>query len=248
MLPPGIFIIILFVASFYVQKFRVLFLFFAFSFYLFSNSFVANFLLSSLENPFNQNIHTNKKPIAVVILGGGDIAGSLNLPLGNDAYKRAVYGVMLAKSHKLPVLFTGGGLNKKHSEADSFMDSMKEIGNSFNTPMPTSKKMILGKFSLHVEAKSLSTYENAKFSKERFKALGITKPTIYLVTSAYHMKRSILLYRYFGFDVIPAATDFKISHRSSVIWDYLPNIGAFNNSFIALHEYFGLLILKLRGI
>ncbi len=235
-------------ASFYAKKFRVLFLFFAFAFYLFSNSFVANFLLSPLENPFNQNIHTNKKPIAVVILGGGDIPGSLNLPLGNDAYKRAMYGVMLAKLNKLPVLFTGGGLNKKHSEADSFMDSMKEISSSFNVAMPTSSKIILGKFSLHVEAKSLSTYENAKYSKEKFKTLGIAKPTIYLVTSAYHMKRSILLYEYFGFDVVPAATDFKISHRPSMLWDYLPNIGAFKNSYLALHEYFGLLSLKLRGI
>ncbi len=247
-MPPGIFIIILFVASFYAKKFRFLFLFFAFAFYLFSNSFVANALLSPLEKPFNQNIHTDKRPIAVVILGGGDMPGSLNLPLGNDAFKRAIYGVMLAKSNKLPVLFTGGGLNKKHSEADSFMDSMKEISNSFNVPMPTSSKIILGKFSLHVEAKSLSTYENAKYSKEKFKTLGIAKPTIYLVTSAYHMKRSMLLYEYFGFDVIPAATDFKISHRPSVIWDYLPNIGAFNKSYMALHEYFGLLSLKLRGI
>jgi len=213
-----------------------------------SNTFVANLLLNPLEKPFNQNINTNIKPIAVVILGGGDIQGSLNLPLGNDAYKRAIYGVMLAKSKNLPVLFTGGGLNKKHTEADSFIKSMKEISKGFNTSIPLSKKNTLGNFSLHIEAKSLSTFENAKYSKEKFKALGISKPTIYLVTSAYHMKRSMLLYEYFGFKVIPVATDFKIDHKPNTMWDYFPNISAFNKSYIALHEYFGILSLKLRGI
>jgi uncharacterized SAM-binding protein YcdF (DUF218 family) len=238
----------LFFASFYAKRFKIIFLVFALSFYLLSNTFVSNFLLSPLEKPFNKSIDTNTSPIAVVILGGGDIPGSANLSLGNDAFKRAIYGLMLAKSKNLPVLFSGGGLNKKHSEADSFMDSAKEISKSLDISMPISNNFHLGNFFLHVEAKSLNTFENAKFSKEKFKALGILKPTIYLVTSAYHMKRSMLLYKHFGFKVIPAATDFKIAHKPSTIWDYFPNVNSFNKSYIALHEYFGVLSLKLRGI
>jgi uncharacterized SAM-binding protein YcdF (DUF218 family) len=62
------------------------------------------------------------------------------------------------------------------------------------------------------------------------------------------MKRSSVLYEHFGFNVIPAATAFKISTREKNGWDYLPNIWALEKSYIALHEYAGLLSLKLRGI
>jgi uncharacterized SAM-binding protein YcdF (DUF218 family) len=62
------------------------------------------------------------------------------------------------------------------------------------------------------------------------------------------MKRSLKLYKHFGFDVIPAATDFKVSNKPKTNWSYLPNIGAFNNSYTALHEYFGILSLYVRGI
>jgi len=77
---------------------------------------------------------------------------------------------------------------------------------------------------------------------------GIKNPTIFLVTSAYHMKRAVKLYNHFGFTVIPAATGFKISNRPKNSWAYLPNMKAFKQSYTALHEYAGLLSLTLRGI
>lgn len=101
---------------------------------------------------------------------------------------------------------------------------------------------------MHVEDKSLDTYQNAEFSKVAFEKAGLKEPTIYLVTSAYHMKRSIRLYEHFGFKVIPAATNFKINHRAKDMWDYLPNAHSLYKSYIALHEYVGLLSLKVRGI
>ncbi len=237
-LPPGIFIVMFLLASLYAKKFKIIFFLFAFSFYLLSNSYVADWLLKPLENPFNKSLHVNKKADAVIVLGGGSVAGSTNLPLANDAYKRAIWGLMVAKQTNLPLYFSGAGTYKKYTEADAFMDSINEIKNNLG----------IDGISLHVETKSLDTYQNAKFSKQMFLAKGIKKPAIYLVTSAYHMKRSIKLYKYFGFEVIPAATGFKISNRPKTSWDYLPNIGAFNKSYTALHEYAGLLSLKLRGI
>jgi len=237
-LPPGIFIVIFLLASLYAKKFKAIFFLFAVSFYLLSNSFVADWLLNPLETPFNRPLHVNKKADAVIVLGGGSIVGSANLPLANDAYKRAVWGLMVASSQKLPLYFSAGGTYKKYTESDAFMDSMNEIKNNLH----------VNNASLHVETKSLDTYQNAKFSKQMFLKLGIKTPTIYLVTSAYHMKRSITLYKYFGFNVIPTATDFKIAHKPKTSWGYLPNMSAFNKSYIALHEYAGLFSLFLRGI
>lgn len=246
-LPPGIFILLFLIASFYVKKFKSLFLLFALSFYLLSNSYVADWLLRPLENPYNQTL-MSANANAVVVLGGGSIAGSSNLPLANDAYKRATWGLMIAKSQNLPLIFSGAGVYKTYTEADAFLNTMKQIETHLNIPLPQSKVFNAKEFSLHVEDKSLDTYQNAKFSKDLFEKAGISQPTIYLVTSAYHMKRSTLLYEYFGFKVIPAATDFKISNQPKDNWDYLPSIGALEKSYIALHEYAGLVSLKLRSI
>jgi len=237
-LPPGIFIVMFLLASLYAKKFKAIFFLFALSFYALSNSYVADWLLKPLENPYNKPLHVDQKADAIIVLGGGSVAGSANLPLANDAYKRAIWGLMIAKQTNLPLYFSGAGTYQAYTEADAFMDSINEIKTNLQ----------VDGVSLHVETKSLNTYQNAKFSKKMFLEKGIEKPTIYLVTSAYHMRRSIALYKYFGFKIIPAATGFKISNKPKTYWSYLPNIGALNKCYTALHEYAGLLSLVLRGV
>lgn len=246
-LPPGIFIVLFFVASFYAKRFRLFFLANAIIFYLFSTTYVADWLLSPLETPFNKPLE--KQPVdSVIVLGGGNTKGVANLPLSTDAYKRVMWGLMVAKSNNLPLLFSGGGTCKEYLESDAFLDSLKELKLYLEIPTPTSKSLSTKEFSLHVEDKSVDTYENAKLSKLAFENAGLNEPTIYLVTSAYHMRRSIRLYEHFGFKVVPAATNFKINAKTKDEWDYLPNAHALYKSYVALHEYAGLLSLKLRGI
>ena len=247
-LPPGMFIVLLLLASFYVKKFRLFFLCGTLFFYTLSNTYVADALLSPLEKPYNTSLHVNDEANAVVILGGGNIKGSANLPLSDEAYKRAMWGIMVAKSHNLPVLFSGAGMEQGYSESDAFLESTEALRIFLNLEIPTHLPLHVKTFSLHVEDKSLDTFENAKLSKALFLEAGIEKPTIYLVTSAYHMRRSIKLYEHFGFNVVPTATAFKISTKEKNGWNFLPNIWAFEKSYIALHEYAGLLSLKLRGI
>lgn len=247
-LPPGMFIVLLLLASFYAKKFRFFLLCGTLFFYALCNSYVADALLSPLEKQYNTPLHVNDEANAVVILGGGNVKGSANLPLSDEAYKRAMWGIMVAKSQNLPVLFSGAGIEQGYSESDAFLESAEALKTFLNLEIPTNSPLHVKAFSLHVENKSLDTFENAKLSKALFLEARIEKPTIYLVTSAYHMRRSIKLYEHFGFNVIPTATAFKISSREKNGWDLLPNMWAFEKSYIALHEYAGLLSLKLRGI
>lgn len=245
-LPPGVFVILLLLASFFVKKFRFIFLLGALSFYALCNAYVADFLLEPLEKPYK---NFQKQDVdATIILSGGSIEGSPNIPIGASAYKRAMWGIMLGKSQNLPVLFSGAGLNFGYSEADAFLDSMKELEEFLHVKIPVVTSFTPKVFSIFVENESLDTYENAKYSLKIFEKFGIAKPKIYLVTSAFHMKRSLKLYEHFGFVVVPSATDFKVSQRKKTNWDYLPSIHALNNSYTALHEYFGLLSLYLKGI
>lgn len=247
-LPPGMFIILLLLASLYVKKFRLFFLSGTIFFYALCNNYVADALLLPLEKPYNHTLHVNTDAHAVIVLGGGNIKGSANLPLSDEAYKRTMWGIMVAKSHNLPLLFSGAGLEQGYPESQAFLDSTEALKTFLNLEIPMNLPLHVKQFSLHIEAKSLDTFENAKLSKALFIEAGVEKPTIYLVTSAYHMSRAIKLYEHFGFHVIPAATGFKISTREKNGWDLLPNIWAFETSYTALHEYAGLLSLKFRGI
>ena len=248
-LSPIIFIIFFLIASFYVKKFRIIFISIALCFYGLSISYVSNKLLLPLEKPYNKVLVKNNSVHAVVVLSGGSVEGSANIPIASSAYKRAMWGLMIAKSQNLPLLFSGAGL-KSYTEADAFLDSMKEIKELLHVDIPISSTLTLGSFSLHVENRSLDTYQNAQFSKEAFEMIGIDKPVIYLVTSAFHMKRSTTLYKYFGFEVIPAATGFRLDSEAEEvdILSFVPRFNALKDSYTALHEYAGLLSLILRGI
>ncbi len=110
---------------------------------------------------------------------------------------------MIAKQKNLPLLFSGGGIDSKYSEADTFIQTLNELSKYLKIKID--KKQIL------IEDRSLNSFENAKYTKEILQKRGILDPKIILVTSVYHMKRAIRIYRYFGMKVEPSATDFLIN-------------------------------------
>ena len=227
-LPPGIFIIILLLAYFFAKKLKFLFLFSAITLYLISIKPISNILLLPLEN-FTHN--DNIIPKAVVVLGGG-VNPIDKLHASPDAFKREVYGILIAKENSLPLVFTGGGTDK---EAKYVKKDINLITSTCNCKLKT-----------YFESQSKDTYENAKFTSKLFKKIGIKKE-IFLVTSAYHMKRSYYLFKYFGFKIITKPVGFLRKPINS-IWDFFPNAHNFYKSYKAIHEYFGILSLKLRSV
>lgn len=228
-LPPGIFIIILIFAGIFAKKLKWLFYISALTLYLLSNKFAANLLLYPLEHNYNKDYI---KPKAIVVLGGGVNPNDI-LKAYPDAFKREIYGLLLAKKYNLPFVYTGGGIKIK--EADFIK---KDVGKF--------KKICNCKIKDFYERNSLDTYENAKFTSKVFKKLHLKKE-IFLVTSAFHMKRAIKLFKHFGFKIIPKPVGFYYKPYYT-IWDIFPKEGNFHKSYKAIHEYFGLLSLTLRGI
>jgi uncharacterized SAM-binding protein YcdF (DUF218 family) len=212
--------------------------------YLFSTKAVGNFLLLPFEKPFNHP-HVQQKVDAMVILAGGNHGKSANLTLGNGAFKRVIYGVMIAKKESLPILYSGKGLSE-YDEVMSAKDTIKELNNYFDINLTETTSLSKDNFSIMYEEKSLNTYENAKFTKEMFSKLDIDNPTVYLVTSAFHLKRAIKLYNYFGFKVIPIGTDFMTQNDIKGISIYFPSMMGMFMSYHALHEWIGLLYLSLK--
>ena len=72
------------------------------------------------------------------------------------------------------------------------------------------------------------------------KIFGKRKPRILLVTSAWHMSRSKLLFERVGFEVIPAPTDFEMSYileSPMKTGDFFPSVESLVRNTYALKEW-----------
>ena len=73
-----------------------------------------------------------------------------------------------------------------------------------------------------------------------------TKPHIILVTSAFHMPRSIQLFEHYGFQITPYPVDFHQSGSTLKLQDFIPNTEALNRSFQMLREFMGRAYYRLK--
>ncbi|HUH67396.1 MAG TPA: ElyC/SanA/YdcF family protein [Syntrophales bacterium] len=94
-----------------------------------------------------------------------------------------------------------------------------------------------------LEIKSRDTEEEAEFIRPI-----VGKDRFILVTSAYHMPRSMAIFRKAGLHPIPGPADFLVKESQGLHpIDFYPSAEGFMKAEYAMHEYLGLLWLKLRG-
>ena len=94
-----------------------------------------------------------------------------------------------------------------------------------------------------LEDKSKTTGENALFSQKLLEQKNVD--TVYLVTQAWHMPRSIDAFEKTGLKVIPAPTAFE-GEKSFNTMDLLPSADAINVTRLALHEMVGAIWYRVR--
>jgi len=227
-LPPGIFIILFILAAITAKRFKTLFLTSAFFLWFISTQIGSNLLIKPLEKiTYKDNI----SPKAIVILGGGVNKNDI-IKASCDAFKREMYAILLAKKYNLPLIFTGGG---KINEANEVKKDIKLIS-----------QICKCNIKAYYEDKSLNTYQNAKYTSKLFNKLSLKKE-IFLVTSAYHMKRAIILFKHFGFKIIPKPIGYLYNPNYDM-FSIFPSAHNFYKSYKAIHEYFGILSLYIRKI
>jgi len=209
------------------------------------NDYVAAALMKSLEQ---QHLPPEPMPqaAAIVVLGGAVVPQTTPRPWvevteGGD---RILYGARLQQQGYAPYLILSGGrigwlgeTSQRGEAAD-----MAEIAQTCGVPAS----------QILLDSTSLNTYENAVNVKKLLAAQNITGKLL-LVTSAYHMPRSVAIFRKLGLEVIPAPTDYRYpSIARSLTWQNLflsliPTPYNIDITTIALREYQGLLIYRLRG-
>lgn len=209
------------------------------------NAGISNRLVASLER---QYLPSSDLPSAeaIVILGGATRNNEPPriLPDMSDRGDRLLYGAKLYKDGLAPKIVLTGGRIEWFGGDSSEAESMATILELMGIPR---EAMIL-------ESKSLNTHDNAVFTKKILKQQGIDR--VLLVTSATHMPRSLAIFRKQGINAVAAPTDFLISDRNltearassqSRILSLIPKSESLDSTTLAIKEYIGTFIYRLRG-
>ena len=237
-LPPGFFILVLLLSGAFLifrhhRKLGIFNLVIGLFFWIFCSAPFANFLIGSLESEFEipQDINGD----VIILLGGGSIDSvpdfsGYGIPT-DSMIGRIVTAVRLQKVLDIPIIVSGGKIPKnKSSEA--------LIAKRFLVDLGVEEDQVL------IEEKSRDTYENAKHTKEICLKNDFKKPI--LVTSASHLRRSLLSFRKVGMDIMPYPANFKSKrHNTYQLRHYLPRSSSLSRTSSALHEYLGILFYKL---
>jgi uncharacterized SAM-binding protein YcdF (DUF218 family) len=198
-----------------------------------------NILLYPLEERFPPWDAKRGAPDGIVVLGGAvetdasEFHGETEL---NASAGRMIAAAMLA--HRYPnarILFSGGSASllgdDSHKEADYVAALFEGLG--------------IARDRLMLERLSRNTFENAEFSK----ALAAPKPgeRWLLVTSAFHMPRSVGIFRKAGFAVEPYPTDWRLAGPADLLRFAAYSAEGLQHTDLAVREWMGLLAYWLTG-
>lgn len=187
-----------------------------------------------LENQVsNSKINTLDFGKKILILGGG-YENDPNLTffekLSNSSQKRLLKGIEIyRKLHKSKIVFSGYSKSKTISLAYVISQASLEFGvNTKDT------------FQLRNPS---NTLEEAIDFKKRFH-----EKKFYLVTSAYHMPRSMKIFKSFGLQPKPILTDYKLrgfkNDQCFVNWGM--NYQKFKLIELCLHEHIGIFLFSVQ--
>ena len=165
-------------------------------------------VLYPLESRFPPWDAARGAPDGIVVLGGSidpDLSAAHGLPVFKGAVDRVI--AVAALAHRYPnarIIFSGGSGNLISGDARE-ADYASAVFESLGVP----------KQHLTMERRSRNTQENAEFSK--IIAAPKSGERWLLVTSAYHMPRSVGLFRKAGFAVEPYPVDWRVGGRADIL-------------------------------
>jgi len=195
---------------------------------------VADRIIRPLEAVYRPLPEGPLKADAIVVLGGG-VRDLSWVPAGPEpaggSLERLVAAVQLARKQHLPLVITGGSGETSPGavrEADAMADTAIKLG------FPAK--------DIVTENRSRNTWENAEAVQKL-----VQGRTIVLVTSAFHMRRAVGMFKKMGFSVIPAPAGYASQTRQGSSTDYLPQASALAISSQAIAEHLSLSWYRMTG-
>lgn len=201
-----------------------------------------HWLILPLEERFPRpDVAMLQSPAGIIVLGGGVdtyVSRARGIPAMTEAGERVVEAAMLARRFPgAPVIYSGGSANilyESMSEADAARDILISLG--------VAPDRIL------YDHTSRTTGENAEETMKLIRTLSPAgRQRFLLVTSAYHMPRSVGVFRKAGLDVVAWPVDYR-SRGSQDLWRFFdkPSEGL-RRVDIVVREWLGLFTYWLGG-
>ena len=205
--------------------------------FFFGNSFIANQAMLLWEEDPVPIASLGTYNTAIVLTGIADQKRSSDRVYFSKGADRLLHTVQLYKAGKVRKILISGGsgelIGKKISEADKLKGVFIYCG--------------VNKADIILESKSRNTHESSLFTKKIIDGLGI-KGNFLLVTSAFHMRRSLGCFTKAGIktDIFPV--DYYSSELESFNpMDMIPTEGPITNWSLLIHEITGYVVYKVMG-
>ena len=195
-------------------------------------------MLHPLEDRFARPAALPETVDGIIVLGGGfegainRVRGGYELNSGGDRFVEAA--IMARRYPNAKVVISGGSgalVLEGEADADTVPRLLEALGVSRD-------RMVL-------ENRSRNTVENARFTRQLV-APGPSENWL-LITSAFHMPRSVALFRREGFDVIAWPTDYRTTGQETIGLAQDNQIDTLQASSLAVREWIGLIAYRLTG-
>jgi uncharacterized SAM-binding protein YcdF (DUF218 family) len=167
---------------------------------------------------------------AIVVLTGGIIPASGLIPLPSIdefMFRRLEEAWRLYRIQPKPIIVSGGHVNPFTADKNE-----NKIARDYLVRWGVPEKDVIG------EARSRDTFESAVEVQKLLEQKGWKR--YLLVTSAFHMPRSMLVFTAHTSEPVPAPADFSLAQFELTPLAWFPNEHVARKLFLTLHEYLGL--------
>ena len=239
---PLPFIVLLFIVSVFVRGQRwkkrlrytavILLLFF-------SNPYFSNLAMKGWEWPVTPLEEVEHHQVAVVLCG---VTNMYKNPHDRVYFERGADRVLhtlhLYRLGRIDTILISGG-SGKIIPGENDLKEAEQLAKVFALAGVPQENII-------IENRSRNTHENADFSANILRTMSINK--VLLVTSAFHMTRSIKCFKKQGIEVTPFATDYYSHDNKKNLEAYIvPLPSAINNWRKITKEIVGIVVYKIMG-
>ncbi|WP_442755910.1 YdcF family protein [Methylocystis sp. JAN1] len=196
-------------------------------------------LLRPLEDRFPRPPDDMPSPEGIIVLGGAmddDVTAAREAVTLNESGTRLMIAVALARRFPDAKLVYSGGSSRLDGRFGTEADAARALFEGLGV---ASDRMIF-------ENQSRDTFENAAFTYKRVRPRPDSRWL--LVTSAFHLPRSVAIFQKVGFPIIPYPAGYLTLGDRRDFWQFQTDAShGLMMTSIGLHEWIGLIAYRLAG-
>lgn len=194
-------------------------------------------VIAPLEARFERPSELPESVDAIVLLGGATsarVSTARQVTETSEAGDRLIETIWLAQRYPEARIVLTGGVAAILGETESEAVTMQRLLLAFGI---APERVVL-------EGEARNTDENAEYTKA---LLGPAPGNVLLVTSAFHMPRSMGLFRKAGISAIAWPTDYRSTGTESFGIDVAEPVANLVTSSVAMKEWIGLMVYHRTG-